>query len=309
MSFINSPRQRVLLLGFSIKDEANNFASRQVAYVYSVTRGKHDRSRGNKRVQPPFLQSTFLNLYLDGSSLTAGGGGRRGGCNTLFFSWLSWFVCSRIPAIEPTNPALPPSLHSGPTLLPPRKASDTDPRDTGYPCQVGWPPVTPSVRVRSLLFLFVVRSRLGRISRYPLDVAHRFESVFESWNRGGEARKCLRQDSGNRTKSNYLRDSWRWCIRDISRRKKKEVRSLYRFLSELRALRYFKRRATDIGDSTRGKLWRERMLRTCCVRVVDEEASWRRFQECVPRARIDASIGNSRRDGMAKRDYELNAIK
>lgn len=47
------------------------------------------------------------------------------------------------------------------------------------------------------------------------------------------------------------------------------------------------------------------------VRVVDEEASWRRFQECVPKARIvtDASIKNLRRDGMAKRDYELNAIK
>lgn len=41
-------------------------------------------------------------------------------------------------------------------------------------------------------------------------------------------------------------------------------------------------------------------------RVVDEEASLRRFQECVPRARIvtDASIGNS-----AKRDYEPKAIK
>lgn len=46
-------------------------------------------------------------------------------------------------------------------------------------------------------------------------------------------------------------------------------------------------------------------------RVVDEEASWRRFQECVSRARIvtDASIENLRRDGMTKRDYEFNAIK
>lgn len=49
----------------------------------------------------------------------------------------------------------------------------------------------------------------------------------------------------------------------------------------------------------------------CRVRVVGEEASWRRFQECVPRARIvtDASIKNLRRDGMEKRDYELNAIE
>lgn len=45
--------------------------------------------------------------------------------------------------------------------------------------------------------------------------------------------------------------------------------------------------------------------------IVDEKASWRRFQECMPRVRIvtDASIENLRRDGMAKRDYELNAIK
>jgi len=90
--------------------------------------------------------------------------------------------------------------------------------------------------------------------------------------------------------------------------KKKEACTV---LSELWALRYFERRAADIEGYTQETMKRDVSNPERCDHVVDEEASWRRFQECVPKARIvtDASIENLRRDGMVKHDYELNAIK
>jgi len=104
-------------------------------------------------------------------------------------------------------------------------------------------------------------SRLGRISRYPLDVAHRFESVFEIEVRAGwRGEGMLETGFRNRTKSSYLRDSWRWCIRDISWRiqeKKKKLVPSYRNYG----LCGISSAERQISKATRRKLWRE-MFRT-----------------------------------------------
>lgn len=195
-SFIDSFTFDYILFRFSVKNKANNFASRQVVRAYSITRRKHNPSRGNKKA---ILSAVTLNSYLDGNSLTASGGR-----NTLFFSWLSRFVCLRIPAIEPTNPAI---SSVNPLATPQsygirilairdilvRLAGLPSPR---LPSARVWTPCCPSLPP-SLLPVHRP-ARLGRISRYSLDVAHRFESVFESWNRGARSRVARRGSAWDR---------------------------------------------------------------------------------------------------------------
>lgn len=182
-----------------------------MARIYSITRRKRDLPRGNKRAQPPLTRISTEALW------------QPTGVATLYSlaGYLGSSVRESLRSNRPIQYSPPPI---NPLATP--QPSDTDPRDIRdiFVSLTGLPSLPlPSARVRPLA-LRVRRagpSRLGRISPggYLLDVAHRFESVFESWNRdarSGEARVCLRQNSGNRTKSNYLRDSCRWYIWDIS---------------------------------------------------------------------------------------------
>lgn len=154
-----------------------------------ITRTKRDPTWENKRI----LSAVTLNQL--GRSSPTFGEGR----NTLFFSYLDSSAHESLRSNRPS-----PFTRS---LATPQSFGVLAIRDTlvklaGLPS----PPVTLGPCVRSLQ---ATPSHLERISRYSFDAAHRFWKclrILKSGTRRGRAgRGSSRQDSGNRTKSNYLR--------------------------------------------------------------------------------------------------------
>lgn len=207
-----------------------------------------------------------------------------------------------------------------PRSLAARKASATNPCDTRYPCQFGWPPVTPVTLYPGLTLANIpdpspVASRENSTipARCGPSIRKCLRILKSGCAQSDEVEESLRQDSENRTKSNYLRDSWKWCIRGVSREiQEKRSKSVYRFLSELRALRYCGSRAGLAGgEETRETAERERMFVTLNPRTTWHRATY--FRDALTILGMHPERANCHereyRNEMTKHDYKPDVIE
>lgn len=168
MLFINSVMSDGILSKFSIKNKAISQAVKWFAHTLS-----RDPSRGNPTTLPAVTLNSRRKLAL----------WQPAGVATLY-SLAGYFDSSARESLRSNRPIRQPPLGQ-PSCHPGKlRIRILAIRDILVRLDVSPSPPLPSVS--SLTPAIPVRrpSCLGRISRYPLDVAHRFESVFESWNRG-----------------------------------------------------------------------------------------------------------------------------